>query len=75
MILPSRDRTGDFQPYNWKKMQEDGFTWWRKRFEQMSEYFDAFRIDHILGFFRIWSIPLTAVEGIMGNLYRLFLYI
>ena len=56
-----------FPTYNWKKMQEDGFTWWRKRFEQMSEYFDAFRIDHILGFFRIWSIPLTAVDGIMGK--------
>jgi 4-alpha-glucanotransferase len=56
-----------FPTYNWNKMQEDGFAWWRRRFEQMSEYFDAFRIDHILGFFRIWSIPLHAVEGIMGK--------
>ena len=56
-----------FPTYNWKKMQEDGFAWWRQRFEQMSEYFDAFRIDHILGFFRIWSIPTNAVEGIMGK--------
>lgn len=56
-----------FPTYNWKKMQEDGFSWWRQRFEQMSEYFDVFRIDHILGFFRIWSIPLNAVEGIMGH--------
>lgn len=56
-----------FPTYNWKKMQEDGFTWWRQRFEQMSNYFDAFRIDHILGFFRIWSIPLHAVEGILGR--------
>ncbi len=56
-----------FPTYNWEKMQEDGFSWWRKRFEQMSEYFDAFRIDHILGFFRIWSIPLHAVQGIMGK--------
>ncbi|ULQ57588.1 4-alpha-glucanotransferase [Flavihumibacter rivuli] len=56
-----------FPTYNWQRMQEDGFTWWRQRFEQMSEYFDAFRIDHILGFFRIWSIPLHAVEGIMGR--------
>jgi 4-alpha-glucanotransferase len=56
-----------FPTYNWKKMQEDGFSWWRKRFEQMSNYFDAFRIDHILGFFRIWSIPMHAVEGIMGH--------
>jgi 4-alpha-glucanotransferase len=56
-----------FPTYNWKQMQADGFGWWKKRFEQMSEYFDAFRIDHILGFFRIWSIPLHAVQGIMGR--------
>ncbi|WP_346236796.1 4-alpha-glucanotransferase [Niabella insulamsoli] len=56
-----------FPTYNWPKMQEDGFAWWRKRFGQMSYYFDAFRIDHILGFFRIWSIPLHAVQGIMGR--------
>jgi 4-alpha-glucanotransferase len=56
-----------FPTYNWRKMQEDGYGWWRNRFEQMSEYFDAFRIDHILGFFRIWSIPMDAVEGILGR--------
>jgi len=56
-----------FPTYNWQRMQEDGFAWWKQRFEQMSHYFDAFRIDHILGFFRIWSIPLHAVEGIMGH--------
>jgi 4-alpha-glucanotransferase len=56
-----------FPTYNWEKMKEDGFRWWRLRFDQMSKYFDAFRVDHILGFFRIWSIPLHAVEGIMGR--------
>ncbi len=55
-----------FPTYNWQKMKEDGFAWWKQRFEQMHYYFDAFRIDHILGFFRIWSIPLDSVEGIMG---------
>jgi len=56
-----------FPTYNWKRMQENGFQWWRQRFSQMSNYFDAFRIDHILGFFRIWSIPEHAVQGIMGR--------
>ena len=56
-----------FPTYNWAKMKADGFAWWRQRFEQMSLYFDAFRIDHILGFFRIWSIPMDAVEGILGQ--------
>jgi 4-alpha-glucanotransferase len=56
-----------FPTYNWQKMAADNFDWWRKRFIQMGEYFDAFRVDHILGFFRIWSIPMHAVEGIMGR--------
>ncbi len=56
-----------FPTYNWQKMEESGFAWWKQRFHQMSHYFDAFRIDHILGFFRIWSIPTDSVEGIMGR--------
>ena len=56
-----------FPTYNWVTMKADGFAWWKQRFEQMSLYFDAFRIDHILGFFRIWSIPMDAVEGILGQ--------
>jgi 4-alpha-glucanotransferase len=59
-----------FPTYNWSKMKQDGFRWWRQRFDQMSPYFDAFRIDHILGFFRIWSIPSHAVEGILGRFVR-----
>lgn len=56
-----------FPTYNWARMKADGFAWWKQRFAQMSLYFDAFRIDHILGFFRIWSIPLEDVEGIRGQ--------
>jgi 4-alpha-glucanotransferase len=56
-----------FPTYRWDRMKQDGYAWWRSRFNQMSLYFDAFRIDHILGFFRIWSIPLHAVEGILGH--------
>ena len=56
-----------FPTYNWKKMREDEYAWWRNRFAQMNNYFDSFRIDHVLGFFRIWSIPVNAVEGILGR--------
>ena len=55
-----------FPTYNWDAMAEDGFQWWKDRFRKMSEYFDAYRIDHILGFFRIWQIPLSAVHGLLG---------
>ncbi len=56
-----------FPTYNWQAMEEDGYAWWRKRLEVMSRYFDAYRIDHILGFFRIWEIPLGAISGVMGH--------
>jgi len=55
-----------FPTYNWPRMAADGFAWWKRRFTQMGNYFDAFRIDHILGFFRIWSSPAHAVEGSLG---------
>jgi len=56
-----------FPTYNWPKMEEDHYDWWRKRFRRMSAAFDALRIDHILGFFRIWEIPSRYREGIMGH--------
>ena len=55
-----------FPTYNWEKMAEDDFAWWKSRLAKMSEYFDAFRIDHILGFFRIWEIPLWTKSGLNG---------
>ena len=53
--------------YNWDEMSLDGFAWWKSRFRKMSEYFDAYRIDHVLGFFRIWEIPMDAIHGLLGT--------
>ncbi len=58
-----------FPTYNWEKMEEDGYSWWKKRFAKLAEYFDAYRIDHILGFFRIWEIPTSDVWGLTGNFH------
>lgn len=55
-----------FPTYNWEVMAQDGFAWWKKRLAAMAKYFDAFRIDHILGFFRIWEIPKNALHGLLG---------
>jgi 4-alpha-glucanotransferase len=63
----AKGQNWSFPTYNWLGMKRDGFSWWKRRFGQLAEYFDAFRIDHILGFFRIWSIPTHAVEGILGH--------
>ncbi len=56
-----------FPTYNWDEMSLDGFKWWKNRFCKMSEYFDAYRIDHVLGFFRIWQIPMNAIHGLLGT--------
>lgn len=56
-----------FPTYNWEVMARDGFAWWRRRFEKMANYFDLYRIDHILGFFRIWEIPTHSVQGLLGH--------
>lgn len=56
-----------FPIYNWEKMAEDGYAWWKSRLGKMAQYFDAFRIDHILGFFRIWAIPRPFRSGLAGH--------
>ena len=56
-----------FPTYNWYEMAKDDYAWWKSRLRKMSQYFDAFRIDHILGFFRIWEIPAEQKSGLMGH--------
>ena len=56
-----------FPTYNWDEMAADGYRWWRARLRHMARYFDAFRIDHILGFFRIWEIPAGESGGRGGH--------
>ena len=53
-----------FPTYNWKSGLVE---WFHRRLKWMEQYFDAIRIDHILGFFRIWEIPEDAVFGILGH--------
>ena len=56
-----------FPTYNWDEMLKDGCLWWVRRFSNMAKFFDAYRIDHVLGFFRIWEIPVDAVHGLLGQ--------
>ena len=56
-----------FPTYNWERMAQDDYQWWRQRLGHLARYFDALRIDHILGFFRIWEMPESSVEGLLGH--------
>ncbi|MCU7614125.1 4-alpha-glucanotransferase [Chryseobacterium sp. GMJ5] len=59
----------EFPTYNWEAMKADHYQWWKNRFKALEQYFDAMRIDHILGFFRIWRMPVSATQGILGYFY------
>ncbi len=61
----SQGQNWGFPTYNWES--EELIGWFRKRLKHLSQYFDALRIDHILGFFRIWEIPEDAVYGLLGH--------
>ena len=56
-----------FPTYNWTAMEAEGFQWWKERVQWFKKYFDALRIDHILGFFRIWEIPKGSLDASYGH--------
>lgn len=58
-----------FPTYNWDIMETDNFSWWKNRMSSLNDYFSAVRIDHILGFFRIWQIPKNQHSGLLGFFY------
>eukprot|EP00188_Purpureofilum_apyrenoidigerum_P006373 Plantae.Rhodophyta-Purpureofilum_apyrenoidigerum.ctg9816.p1 GENE.Plantae.Rhodophyta-Purpureofilum_apyrenoidigerum.ctg9816~~Plantae.Rhodophyta-Purpureofilum_apyrenoidigerum.ctg9816.p1 ORF type:complete len:960 (-),score=189.39 Plantae.Rhodophyta-Purpureofilum_apyrenoidigerum.ctg9816:292-3171(-) len=64
---PPPAQNWDFPLYNWEMMKKDKYQWWRRRLTAMEEYFQAFRIDHVLGFFRIWAIPAHNYSGLLGR--------
>ncbi len=56
-----------FPTYNWDEMERDGYRWWKMRFKKMETYFQVYRIDHVLGFFRIWRMSGGDVQGLLGH--------
>ena len=56
-----------FPTYNWKNLKEDDYAWWKNRLKNASKYYDAYRLDHILGFFRIWAIPEADLNALNGH--------
>jgi 4-alpha-glucanotransferase len=55
-----------FPCYNWASLQRDDYSWWRKRLQQASKFYHSCRIDHVLGFFRIWQVKKTELTGALG---------
>jgi 4-alpha-glucanotransferase len=65
MFSPEGQNWG-FPVYRWDVLLSEGCSWWKKRLAQADKFFHAFRIDHVLGFFRIWCVPRTEESGSLG---------
>ena len=63
-VFSQNGQNWGFPTYRWCEGLTD---WFHRRLKWMAQYFDAFRIDHILGFFRIWEIPNNAIFGLLGH--------
>ncbi|MDR3268293.1 MAG: 4-alpha-glucanotransferase [Tannerella sp.] len=66
-VFSDKGQNWSFPTYNWDAIEKDDFAWWKKRFHKLEDYYTGFRIDHILGFFRIWEIPVDFVQGLCGH--------
>jgi len=55
-----------FPSFRWEEMERDNYAWWRSRLERASRFFNACRIDHVLGFFRVWVIPESVASAAHG---------
>jgi len=49
--------------YNWDNNRKENFTWWKKRLATANQFYHIFRIDHVIGFFRVWAVP----KGLKGS--------
>lgn len=56
-----------FPLYDWKAMEQDGYSWFKARVRNMAQYFDCCRLDHVMGYFRMWAVPLGQSEGACGH--------
>ncbi len=58
-----------FPIYDWEALARRDYDWWRRRLQQADKFYHAYRIDHVLGFFRIWAVPETHFTGMLGHFY------
>jgi 4-alpha-glucanotransferase len=66
MYSPEGQNWG-FPIYNWEALEKNNYDWWRNRLKTAEKYFGAYRIDHVLGFFRIWSSRRRDVSSALGR--------
>jgi 4-alpha-glucanotransferase len=66
MYSPQGQNWG-FPLYNWEAQEKDNYAWWRGRLAAAGKYYQAYRIDHVLGFFRIWASSRSDYSSALGH--------
>jgi 4-alpha-glucanotransferase len=66
MYSPNGQNWG-FPIYDWEAQAKDDYAWWRNRLKTAGKYYQAYRIDHVLGFFRIWASSRRDNSSIQGR--------
>ncbi|MDR1108997.1 MAG: 4-alpha-glucanotransferase [Spirochaetaceae bacterium] len=66
MYSPGGQNWG-FPIYDWEAQAKDNYAWWRQRLKTAEKYYRAYRIDHVLGFFRIWAAPREDHSSVLGR--------
>jgi 4-alpha-glucanotransferase len=66
MYSPQGQNWG-FPIYDWRALTQDGYTWWKQRLRQAEKFYQAYRIDHVLGFFRIWASSRENNSAVLGR--------
>lgn len=57
-----------FPLYNWESLADEDYRWWKQRLAYAEQFYKIFRLDHVVGFFRIWGIP-PGLKGTDGQFY------
>lgn len=65
-MFSSEGQNWSFPIYNWEEMEKNKFKWWKQRLNQAAKYYHAYRIDHVLGFFRLWCVDHHHYSGKLG---------
>ncbi|GHU21803.1 hypothetical protein FACS1894172_11550 [Spirochaetia bacterium] len=66
MYSPTGQNWG-FPAYNWAAHEAEGYAWWKARLKTAEKYYQAYRIDHVLGFFRLWVSDRTNTSSLLGR--------
>jgi 4-alpha-glucanotransferase len=66
-MYASMGQNWGFPIYDWEALEREGYSFWNERLVEADKYYSCYRIDHVLGFFRIWALSDREITGAQGH--------